>query len=80
MRTLLIYVSSTAALAALAFVAAPAASATGGSAISGKDHASSDTGWLIALAAVIVLGLAFLFLRLRNGMAKRHQADPFRRQ
>jgi hypothetical protein len=79
MRTLLIYVTSTLALAAAAFAAAPGASALGTAASGGKDHASSDAPWLIGLIVLVALGLAFLLLRLRNGMGKRDSAGPFRR-
>ncbi|HVU91952.1 MAG TPA: hypothetical protein VHC23_06945 [Jatrophihabitans sp.] len=78
MRRLPMTVLFTLLAAGAALVAAPAAWA--GPVLAGdKDHASGDTGWLIALAVVVLLGLAFLGLRLRNGMSKRRTAGPFRR-
>jgi hypothetical protein len=79
MRRLPIPVMSALVVMVVALVAAPGADATETVTAGSKNSASGDTGWLIGLAVVILLGLAFLFLRLRNGMSKRREAGPFRR-
>jgi hypothetical protein len=65
MRTMFTFALTTITVAALALVAAPSALA------SSKNHPSSNLPWVIGAGVVVVILLALLLLRMRNGMSKR---------